>query len=140
MERHLHRRLGDRGNLPMDASNPTANPSRGLEPARPIKRRAVTQPRTAVYCAIAMFYLIAGLGLLASSLWMQDYLGLFIGFLAIGAALTTALMVKIIIDLHASLPAVGDSLNEVRGQLARLDQHHTSASSSDHEESGREQV
>ena len=119
----------------MDASNPTANPSRGLEPARPIKRRAVTQPRTAVYCAIAVFYLIAGLGLLASSLWMPDYVGLFIGFLAIGAALATALMVKIMIDLHARLTAVVDSLNEIRGQLARMEQDRTSAASSDPEDS-----
>ncbi len=119
----------------MDKSNPTAHPSRGLEHARCIKRRAVAQPRTTVYCAIATFYLLAGLGLVASSLWMRDYLGLFIGLLAIGAGLTTALTAKILIDLHARLTAVGDSLTEVRGQLAHLQRDRTSTGSSQDEDS-----
>ena len=119
----------------MDASNPTAHPSRGLQPARCIKRRGVAQPATAVYCAIATLYLIVGLGLLASSLWMRDYLGLFVGFLAIGAALTIAMMARMLIELQTRLTAAGDSLTEVRGQLARMEQDRMNAGPSEAEDS-----
>ena len=76
---------------------------------------------------VAAFYVVVGFFLAVSAAIQGDRLGTFLGFIIISGALATAALFRAVLRIGLRISSVGESLDDVAGRLARLDQRKVAA-------------